>query len=454
MRRFLIGQVCNALGVKAHVLRYWERHVELLSPAKDRSGRRVYTLRDVQLLFRLKYLIQTRKMSVEGASQKLVEEVQGGGQNRKAALDSLRGDLFRVHLGAQRLGARLAEAATEASPAPESARDAEKKRHPGYTGPGAGEEAVDEVAHPGSPGPGSPEMLSEALATALGSAGIPRRNRRGQTPPPDLDAARDLLSRQPMLVVSPAPAGGDRPETYPGLLPLLGRGGETVLDRIGRELRGLVRDYGQTPIWLIAAGPAVLPWIRAHLRRRDFYGIGENRVVVYAGGTGPGGTGPGGTGADRAAEAGPGLLQVLPVTNALPALPDLEFIARHLEAKAAVSVKAPVRTGTGERTGAGPGVAGGVGPSEAPGGPGGEPLSEALISLAALESLAVRRNLREDDILEGAALCARLELHRMVETGAESGHIFEVDGEREVAFLRSPADWDECSARVRVQERE
>src|SRR6056297_631345 len=104
MSRFLIGQVCNALGVRAHVLRYWERHVELLSPAKDRSGRRMYTLRDVQLLFRLKYLVYTRGMSVEGASRKLVEEVQGGGQNRKAALDSLRGDLFRVSLGAQRLG--------------------------------------------------------------------------------------------------------------------------------------------------------------------------------------------------------------------------------------------------------------------------------------------------------------------------------------------------------------
>ncbi|MFP3960193.1 MAG: MerR family transcriptional regulator, partial [Spirochaetaceae bacterium] len=107
MTRFLIGQVCTALGVKPHVLRYWERNVALLSPAKDRSGRRVYTLRDVQLLFRLKYLIQTRRMSVEGASRKLMEEAQGGGQNRKAAIDALRGELLRSSVAGRRLGIRL-----------------------------------------------------------------------------------------------------------------------------------------------------------------------------------------------------------------------------------------------------------------------------------------------------------------------------------------------------------
>jgi DNA-binding transcriptional MerR regulator len=39
---FSIGEVCDLTGLKAHVLRYWESQFRFLSPAKNRSGNRVY----------------------------------------------------------------------------------------------------------------------------------------------------------------------------------------------------------------------------------------------------------------------------------------------------------------------------------------------------------------------------------------------------------------------------
>ena len=39
---FKIGEVCDIVGVQAHVLRYWETEFSMLSPQKNRSGQRSY----------------------------------------------------------------------------------------------------------------------------------------------------------------------------------------------------------------------------------------------------------------------------------------------------------------------------------------------------------------------------------------------------------------------------
>jgi DNA-binding transcriptional MerR regulator len=96
VRHFTIGEVCRSLGVKPHIVRYWEREIGVLSPSKDLAGRRVYTLADLQLLFRIKYLIQERKFTVEGAAQKLLEETGGAAADAKARIHALRAELLRA----------------------------------------------------------------------------------------------------------------------------------------------------------------------------------------------------------------------------------------------------------------------------------------------------------------------------------------------------------------------
>ena len=54
---YTIGQIEDLTGVKAHVLRYWEEVVPGFTPRKDMSGRRLYSQREVDLILRLKYLI-------------------------------------------------------------------------------------------------------------------------------------------------------------------------------------------------------------------------------------------------------------------------------------------------------------------------------------------------------------------------------------------------------------
>lgn len=96
MRRFSIGEVCRALGVKPHIVRYWEQEIGILSPEKDQGGRRAYTEADLQLLFRIKYLVHERKYTVKGAAMRIVEEASGEGADAKARIHEVRGELLDV----------------------------------------------------------------------------------------------------------------------------------------------------------------------------------------------------------------------------------------------------------------------------------------------------------------------------------------------------------------------
>lgn len=74
MALFSIGEVEKITGVKAHILRYWEEVVPSIAPQKDIGGRRTYTIREVQIIMRLRYLIQNRKLSIEGARNQIIAE--------------------------------------------------------------------------------------------------------------------------------------------------------------------------------------------------------------------------------------------------------------------------------------------------------------------------------------------------------------------------------------------
>lgn len=73
---YSIGDVEDLTGVKAHILRYWEDIIPGFSPQKDMSGRRVYSQHEIELIFRLKYLINEKKFTAEGAGQQILEESQ------------------------------------------------------------------------------------------------------------------------------------------------------------------------------------------------------------------------------------------------------------------------------------------------------------------------------------------------------------------------------------------
>ena len=76
---FSIGDVCELTDLKPHVLRYWESQFRFLSPAKNRSGNRVYQRREIEMVQLVKHLLYTEKYTIDGARQKLDEFRKNGG---------------------------------------------------------------------------------------------------------------------------------------------------------------------------------------------------------------------------------------------------------------------------------------------------------------------------------------------------------------------------------------
>jgi DNA-binding transcriptional MerR regulator len=75
---FSIGDVCALTELKPHVLRYWESQFKFLSPAKNRSGNRVYQRREIEMIQLVKHLLYTEKYTIDGARHKLDEFRRSG----------------------------------------------------------------------------------------------------------------------------------------------------------------------------------------------------------------------------------------------------------------------------------------------------------------------------------------------------------------------------------------
>jgi DNA-binding transcriptional MerR regulator len=68
-----IGEVSAHLGVKKHVLRFWEAKFPQLKPMKRGGGRRLYRPGDVELLQGIRDLLQTNGYTIKGV-QKIIRE--------------------------------------------------------------------------------------------------------------------------------------------------------------------------------------------------------------------------------------------------------------------------------------------------------------------------------------------------------------------------------------------
>ena len=76
-----IGEVAKALGIRQHVLRYWEEQFPMLSPLKRGGGRRYYRADDVRMVETIDRLVHREGYTLKGAKMAL----QGGAAKALAA---------------------------------------------------------------------------------------------------------------------------------------------------------------------------------------------------------------------------------------------------------------------------------------------------------------------------------------------------------------------------------
>lgn len=77
-----IQQASEIIGVKPHVLRFWESEFSELKPKKSQTGRRIYQKRDIAIIFKIKQLLYDEGFTIQGAKQK----IKSGNKNESNVL--------------------------------------------------------------------------------------------------------------------------------------------------------------------------------------------------------------------------------------------------------------------------------------------------------------------------------------------------------------------------------
>jgi len=91
-----IGEVTQATGVSAHVLRYWEGRFPQLRPLTRAGNRRYYRVEDVALVRRLDALLNREGYTIRGVQQLLAREAAPApGEALRAIRDQLAQALAR-----------------------------------------------------------------------------------------------------------------------------------------------------------------------------------------------------------------------------------------------------------------------------------------------------------------------------------------------------------------------
>ena len=68
-----IGEVAKAVGVRQHVLRYWEEQFPSLKPVKRSGGRRYYRPDDIALIATIDRLVHREGYTLRGARKAIQE---------------------------------------------------------------------------------------------------------------------------------------------------------------------------------------------------------------------------------------------------------------------------------------------------------------------------------------------------------------------------------------------
>jgi len=102
---YSISDVSDMIGLKAHILRFWESEFPMLKPRKNRAGNRAYTERDIKIIKLIKYLLYDEKYTIDGAKARLKTDHQLletqlalplSAERRVTGMEEIRNDLINI----------------------------------------------------------------------------------------------------------------------------------------------------------------------------------------------------------------------------------------------------------------------------------------------------------------------------------------------------------------------
>jgi len=180
---YKIGEACKTLGIQPYVLRYWETEFPALAPSKSRSGQRVYSEKELEIIRRIKELLYDEGYTIAGAKKKLEAELATGSLSG----EELDGD--DAEAADDDEGEAAAEAPAPAPVQPKATKTAPRRKAPASTASTVPDMAAVPLFEETAPESASPEM-----AAALDTEGGERVQRLRLGIETALQEARELLA--------------------------------------------------------------------------------------------------------------------------------------------------------------------------------------------------------------------------------------------------------------------
>lgn len=97
---YSIREVADQLKVPQSTLRFWEKEINLLEPAKSKGGTRRYVQKDIDLLYQIKFLIEEQHLTLAGVNERLSNHREEDEKRMKIIqyLKSVRKELLAIRL--------------------------------------------------------------------------------------------------------------------------------------------------------------------------------------------------------------------------------------------------------------------------------------------------------------------------------------------------------------------
>ena len=100
---YSIGDTCELIGVKPHVIRYWETQFPQMRPMKNRQGHRIYKAAEINVVIFIKHLLYVEKHTIEEARRIVAKTLKSSDGTRRVkaivtpgVLATMRSDLIKL----------------------------------------------------------------------------------------------------------------------------------------------------------------------------------------------------------------------------------------------------------------------------------------------------------------------------------------------------------------------
>jgi DNA-binding transcriptional MerR regulator len=80
---YSISEVAAMFGVNASLIRFWEKEFDIIKPRKNAKGNRLFTQQDIDIFALIHHFVKERRMTLEGARQKIKENRDDAEHNFK-----------------------------------------------------------------------------------------------------------------------------------------------------------------------------------------------------------------------------------------------------------------------------------------------------------------------------------------------------------------------------------